>query len=117
MSRIVLWGNSSEQLRSLPDEIRLAFTTAIDSLAKDPASLPSIDSPLELRTGTLEGALPLLRIKVKRSPTDPGFRAVYFIDGDRVVFLFFANRDESTYKRLKALYHRALSRGHSLWTP
>ncbi len=109
MPRIVLWGNSSEQLKSLPDEVRVAFTLAIDTLAKDPASLPSLETPLELRTGRLEGSLPLRRIKVKRSATDPGYRGVYFIDEDRVVFLFFAYRDESTYKRLKALYLRALS--------
>ena len=110
MSRVVLWGNSSEQLKSLPEEVRNAFTYAIDALANDPTSRPSTDSPLMLRTGEMKGSLPLLRVKVKRSAKDPGFRGVYFIHGDQVVFLFIVNRDESTYKRLRELYLRALSK-------
>lgn len=111
MLRVILWGNSSEQLKSLPLGVQDAFTTALDALSRNPLALPSVGAPLEIVTERLHGSLPLYRIKVVRSATDPGFRGVYFVDGDEVVFLFFAYRDEATYRRLKALYQRALSRG------
>lgn len=110
MARVVLWGNSSEQVRSLPRSVQDAFAWVIDALARDPSAFPARETPLKVVTQELHGSLPLVRIKVVRSKTDAGFRGVYFVDGDEVVFLYFANRDEATYRRLKALYGRALTR-------
>ena len=109
MIPVIFWGSSSRQFESLPGEVQNAFAWAIDQILRNPAALPRSESGLIVETEPLAGSLELRRIKVRRGPKDPGFRAIYIVDARGVVFLRFVFRDRATYKGLRALAHKARS--------
>lgn len=107
MTRAIFWGSSDRQFESLPSEVQDAFESAIDQLILDPSSFPRAKTKLIVETGPLTGSLQLRRIKVKRHPKDPGYRGIYFVETEGLVFLRFAFRDQATYKGLRALAQEA----------
>lgn len=100
MAKVLYLGNSLVQLESLPPEVRVAFEWAIAKSGASPTALPR-SAKLRPETKRLAGPLSLFAITVRPRANDPGYRGGYIHDGWAVLFVRFAHRDASTYKRLR----------------
>ncbi len=103
MGQVVFLGASWTQLQSLPEDVRRVFEWAILELDQHPSSLPR-EPKLQIETVAIDGPFPLRRVSVRLHPPDPGYRAIYALEGKKVLFVRFAHRDRDTYKGLRRLY-------------
>lgn len=100
MAQVHFWGNSPDQLRSLPPTIRAALAWAILELERNPTALPKSDS-LDMSTEAMRGEPGLYRIEVGSRVNPPGYRAIYFVERRHVYLIRFRRRDPSTYRGLR----------------
>jgi hypothetical protein len=103
VGHVVFLGTSWAQLQGLPSDVRRVFEWAIVELDQQPSALPR-DPKLQVETAVIDGPFPLRRVSVSLHPPDPGYRAIYALEGRRVLFVRFAHRDRDTYKGLRRLY-------------
>lgn len=108
MGRVDFWGNSLAQLRGLPREPRAAFAWAIFELEKSPRTLP-VSRSHDLATESMRGEPSLFRIAVGATRNPPGYRAIYYLQRDRIYFIRFRYRDPSTYQGLRKDLGRLLA--------
>lgn len=108
MRRVDFWGKSLAQLRGLPREPRSAFAWAILELEKNPRTPPASQGH-DLATESMRGEPNLFRIAVGATRNPPGYRAIYYLQEERVYFIRFRYRDPSTYQGLRKDLGRLLA--------
>ncbi len=72
----------------------------MDELTRSP-SRPPQDPSRGVETERLDGPWGIFRIAMKIRKEDPGYRAIYALEGEEVLFIRIVRRDAATYAGLR----------------